>query len=228
MSQDKKKLKILLVDDHKLVRTGIRYTLEGSNIQNEIERIDEAENGEMAVKMNFVSNYDLIFMDINMPVQDGIKTTAEIKEQNRDAKIIALSMINDQFEIRSMLKAGASGYLLKDTGSEVLEACVRKVLDGGNYFSNDVALTLMEPNTLGLLDTGRLKHGSLKIDESGLTKRELEVITLIAKEYTNEEISEQLSLSKRTVDSHRQNILRKTDAKNTAGLIKYAFRLGII
>ena len=228
MTQNRKKLRVLLVDDHKLVRTGIRFTLEQSNIREEIERIDEAENGEMALKMDFLSSYDLIFMDINMPFKDGIKTTAEIKSQNKDAKIIALSMINDQFEIRSMLKAGASGYLLKDTGSEVLEACVRKVLDGGNYFSNDVALTLMEPSNLDLMDADRLKPGSLKFKESGLTKRELEVLTLIAKEYTNEEISDRLSLSKRTVDSHRQNILRKTDAKNTAGLIKFAFRLGII
>ena len=163
-----------------------------------------------------------------MPIQDGILTTAEIKEQNRNAKIIALSMINDQFEIRSMLKAGASGYLLKDTGSEVLEACVRKVLSGGNYFSNDVALTLMEPNNIGLLNSDRIKHGSVKVQESGLTKREIEVLTLISKEFTNEEIGDKLSLSKRTVDSHRQNILRKSEAKNTAGLIKYAFRLGII
>ncbi|MCH2235029.1 MAG: response regulator transcription factor [Crocinitomicaceae bacterium] len=228
MTQNRKKILVLLVDDHKLVRTGIRFTLEQSNIREEIDRIDEAENGEMAVKMDFLSNYDLIFMDINMPFKDGIKTTAEIKNQNKNAKIIALSMINDQFEIRSMLKAGASGYLLKDTGSEVLEACVRKVLDGGNYFSNDVALTLMEPSNLDLMDADRLKPGSLKLKESGLTKRELEVLTLIAKEYTNEEISDKLSLSKRTVDSHRQNILRKTDAKNTAGLIKFAFRLGII
>jgi DNA-binding NarL/FixJ family response regulator len=228
MKSQNNKLKILLVDDHKLVRTGIRYTLEASNLKDSIERIDEAENGEMAVKMDYISSYDLVFMDINMPVKDGIKATEEIKEQNNSAKIIALSMINDQFEIRSMLKAGASGYLLKDTGSEVLEACVRKVLDGGNYFSNDVALTLMEPNNIGLLNSSRIKHGSLKLKESGLTKRELEVLTLIAKEFTNEEIGEQLTLSKRTVDSHRQNIMRKTDAKNTAGLIKYAFKLGII
>ena len=135
--------------------------------------------------------------------------------------------INDQFEIKSMMKAGASGYLLKDTGTEILEECVRKVLNGGKYFSSDVALTLME-STTDESRRDRIRHQSISREESGLTEREFQVLSLIAREFTNEEIANDLGLSKRTVDSHRQNILRKTNAKNTAGLIKFAFRLGII
>jgi len=222
-----KKLKILLVDDHKLVRTGIKYSLENSGLVDEIERIDEAENGNQGISMNFVSNYDLIFMDINMPGKDGITSTKEIIEKHPETKVIALSMINDQFEIKSMMKAGASGYLLKDTGTEILEECVRKVLNGGKYFSSDVALTLME-SAPDESRRDRIRHQSISREESGLTERELQVLSLIAREFTNEEIANDLGLSKRTVDSHRQNILRKTNAKNTAGLIKFAFRLGII
>lgn len=223
-----KKLKVLLVDDHKLVRTGIRYSIENSGLSERIERIDEAENGNEGISMNFVSNYDLIFMDINMPGKDGISATKEIIKQFPESRIIALSMINDQFEIKSMMKAGASGYLLKDTGSEILEECIKKVLNGGKYFSNDVALTLMEPAVSNSGDAAKIRHQSISREESGLTQREYEVLSLIAREFTNEEIASDLGLSKRTVDSHRQNILRKTNAKNTAGLIKYAFRLGII
>lgn len=220
------KIKILIADDHKLVRTGIRYTLNGGD-SDFIDRIDEVVNGKEAVERAKIFGYDIILMDINMPEMDGIKATAQIVKENSDAKIIALSMHSDDYEIRSMIKAGARGYLLKNTGSEVLSDAIKTVLEGGKYYSNEVALKLMEPYTG---DLSSEKSSSSRIDKRkiSLTRRELEVLKLIANEYTNEEIAKKFELSKRTIDSHRQNILSKLQVKNTAGLIKYAIRLGLV
>ncbi len=220
------KIKILIADDHKLVRTGIRYTLTGGENATLIDRIDEVVNGKEAVERAKIFTYDIILMDINMPELDGIKATAQILKENSEAKIIALSMHSDDYEIRSMIKAGAKGYLLKNTGSEVLGEAIKTILDGGKYYSNEVALKLMEPYTGDLSE----KRSPSRIDKRkiSLTRRELEVLRLIANEYTNEEIAQKFELSKRTIDSHRQNILSKLQVKNTAGLIKYAIRLGLV
>jgi DNA-binding NarL/FixJ family response regulator len=223
-----KKIKILLVDDHKLVRNGIKYTLETSRMAKRIDEIHEAVNGSEAVEFAKAIKYDLIFMDINMPLKDGISATKEIVKTDKFTKIIALSMFDEDFEIRSMIKAGAMGYLLKNTGTEVLEEAISTVLSGGNYYSNDVAVKLMAPYNENKLDEEKLKRHSISKNESVLSKRELEVLELIASEYTNDEISKKLNLSKRTVDSHRQNILNKLQVKNTAGLIKYAFKVGLV
>jgi DNA-binding NarL/FixJ family response regulator len=223
-----KKIKILLVDDHKLVRNGIKYTLESGGISNRISEIHEAVNGDEAVKRAIITNYDIIFMDINMPEKDGIKATKEIVRNDKFTKIIALSMFDEDFEIRSMIKAGASGYLLKNTGPEILEEAINTILEGRNYYSNDVAIKLMQPFSDSTLNQEKVKRSSVSKNENVLSKREMEVLTLISSELTNEEIGKKLNLSKRTVDSHRQNIINKLQVKNTAGLIKYAFKLGLI
>lgn len=223
-----KKIKILLVDDHKLVRNGIKYTLESGGISNRISEIHEAVNGDEAVKRAIITNYDIIFMDINMPDKDGIQATKEIVRNDKFTKIIALSMFDEDFEIRSMIKAGASGYLLKNTGPEILEEAINTILEGRNYYSNDVAIKLMQPFSDSTLNQEKVKRSSVSKNENVLSKREMEVLTLISSELTNEEIGKKLNLSKRTVDSHRQNIINKLQVKNTAGLIKYAFKLGLI
>ena len=220
-------IKILIVDDHKLVRTGIRYTLTASEYAHLIDRIDEVTNGKEAIERSKIFAYDIILMDINMPEMDGIKATAEIMREDEKANIIALSMHSDDYEIRSMIKAGAKGYLLKNTGSEVLAEAIRTVLDGGKYYSNEVALKLMEPFG-GENENNKASNASPDKRTVSLTRRELEVLRLIANEYTNEEIAKKFKLSKRTIDSHRQNILSKLQVKNTAGLIKYAIRLGLV
>lgn len=221
------KIKILIADDHKLVRTGIRYTLTGNEDADFIDRIDEVVNGAEAVEKMDIFFYDIILMDINMPEMDGIAATKEIVKKFPEAKIIALSMHSDDFEIRSMIKAGAKGYLLKNTGSEMLVEAIKTVMEGGKYYSNEVALKLMEPYSdaipLEALVTTRSDRRKIS-----LTRRELEVLKFIANEYTNEEIALKLEVSKRTIDSHRQNIMTKIQVKNTAGLIKYAIRLGLL
>lgn len=223
-----KKINILLVDDHKLVRNGIKYTLESGSIANRIERIDEAVNGTEAVQNCKAFNYDIVFMDINMPEMDGIIATKEILKEDKFVKIIAISMYNEDYEIRSMMTAGAVGYLLKNTGPEILDEAVKTILNGGNYYSNEVAIKLMAPPKKGYVEKERIIRKSVSVEDSRLTKREVQVLELIASEFTNEEIAAKLKVSKRTVDSHRQNIINKLQVKNTAGLIKYAFRIGII
>ncbi len=219
----KNSIKILIVDDHKLVRNGINYTLLHSNEVGFIDRIDEAINGSEAYELAMAFDYDIILMDINMPELDGIKATKKILKERPKSKIIAISMYNEDYEIRSMIRAGAEGYLLKNTGSEILNAAIKAVLEGSKYYSNEVALRLMEPKE----KMKRKKEMKLQ-NEAILTKREAEVLTLIANEMTNDEIGSELGLSKRTIDSHRQNIITKLHVKNTAGLIKYAIREGYV
>jgi DNA-binding NarL/FixJ family response regulator len=221
------KLKILIADDHKLVRTGIRYTLTVGDNVDFVERIDEVVNGKEALERSKIFSYDVILMDINMPEMDGIKATTAIMRENPLTKIIALSMHSDDFEIRSMIKAGAKGYLLKNTGSEVLADAIRTVMEGGKYYSNEVALKLMEPYN-GEPATEKKAPTRLDKRKISLTRREIDVLRMIANEYTNDEIAKKFDLSKRTIDSHRQNILSKLQVKNTAGLIKYAIKLGIV
>lgn len=223
-----KKIKILLVDDHKLVRSGVKYTLETGRTAYRIERIDEATNGDEAILKSKAVNYDIIFMDINMPGKDGIQTTKEILKNDKFTKVIAISMYNEDYEIRSMIKAGAAGYLLKNTGPEILDEAISTILNGGKYYSNDVAIKLMEPYNESVMQKERVNRDSISKEDSVLTKREMEILSLIAAELTNEEIAHKLKLSKRTIDSHRQNIINKLQVKNTAGLIKYAFKIGII
>jgi DNA-binding NarL/FixJ family response regulator len=222
------KISILLVDDHKLVRNGIRYTLESGKSSDLIGQIDEAVDGVEAVQRSKAFKYDIIFMDINMPEKDGIAATKEIVSADKSTKVIAISMYSEDFEIRSMIKAGAVGYLLKNTGPEILDEAIKTVMKGGNYYSNEVALKLLEPQGESTYEKEKVKRETEQSDDSKLTKRELQVLKLITSELTNEQIATKLKLSKRTVDSHRQNILNKIQVKNTAGLIKYAYKIGAV
>ena len=222
------KLKILIADDHKLVREGIKITLSQSNSLFEFERMDEASNGEEAVIKAEVFDYDLIFMDINMPVLDGIEATKRIKsDKKRENRIIALSMHSEEFQIKSMIKAGASGYILKNTGLEELNRAIKTVINGNKFYSNEVALKLLgdfkEDDDSSILSPSK---PVVKIAE--LSNREIQVLRLIASEFTNAEIAKKLKLSRRTIDSHRYNIVNKLHVKNTAGLIKFAIKNNLV
>jgi DNA-binding NarL/FixJ family response regulator len=218
-------LKVLIADDHKIVRVGIRYTLESSNSAGFIAKYDEASNGYEAVQLASVYLYDIIFLDINMPEMDGITAARQIMSTTKNRNIIAISMHDEEYQVREMMNAGVRGYLLKNTGPEILNAAIDAVLKGGHYFSNEVALKLMQlsgsPKTPGALTQNDR-------NEVKLSKREIEILVMIANEQTNEEIAQTLSLSKRTVDSHRQNMINKLNLKNTAGLIKYAIKNNLV
>lgn len=211
-------IKILLADDHKIVRDGIKLMLE-PHVGLDIEA--EAGNGKEVLEILEETVIDLIIMDINMPEMDGITATKHVKEKYSDVKVLALTMSNDDLHIRQMIQAGASGYIMKSAGRSELKEAVNAIMKGKHYFSDEATHSIM-------MDLVKGKGKSSSSDPVHITDRELEILELIVKEHTNQEIGEKLFISPRTVDAHRRNLLQKTGARNTAGLVKYAFQHNII
>lgn len=206
-------LKIYLVDDHQMLIDGLKALLSG---EENISIVGENTNPKTALKEIKEYRPDIVLTDINMPEMDGIELTKEVKKFNPDIKLIALSMFGERGTISDMIKAGVSAYILKNTGKQELLKAIDKVSSGGSFFSDEVSEEMMRP-----LDPSELK-------EISLSPREIEVIELIAKEYTNAKIAETLFISERTVETHRKNIFRKTDTKGVIGLLKYCVERRII
>ena len=207
------KTKILLVDDHKMIREGIKSFLEEND---QIEIVGEAKNGVEALQVYESKEVDVVITDILMPVMDGIELTQKIIEGDKDAKILALTMLNESQHIRQMMKSGALGYLLKNCTEEQLSDGIKTVLQGNKYYSSEVTEILMNAENPNLTPKTRLTV------EIPLTTREKEVLHLICREYSNKEISDELFIGMRTVDAHKRNLLEKTGCKNVAGLVVYA------
>ncbi|MEM6359690.1 MAG: response regulator transcription factor [Bacteroidota bacterium] len=207
--------KIAIVDDHKIVRDGIKLYLENDN---EYNIVGEAHNGPDAVNLLNKEHVDLVFMDINMDGMDGIETTRYLIKDHPDLKIIALTMHNDYQHIKAMMDAGASGYLLKNCDEKELKRAISSVMEDDVYYSKEVAQTVM--NNLAR------KKAKSRSDElaTPLTPREKEVYELILDECSNQEIADKLFISVRTVEVHKRNLLEKTGAKNTTGLVLYAVK----
>lgn len=211
-------IKILLVDDHDIIRDGIRALLED---EVGFKIVAEAENGIKALEAcKEHEDLDIIIMDISMPEMNGIKATEKIKEDYPDIKVLALTMMDEDQHIRQMIEAGASGYILKSSDREELVTAITRILDGSHYFSEDAAYNVM-------MDIVKNADKPDK-ETSELTERELEVLELIVKEMTNQQIADKLFISIRTVDAHRRNLLQKTGAKNTAGLVTYAVKNNLV
>lgn len=176
------------------------------------------ENTSAKVALKEVGEYrpDIVLTDINMPEMDGIELTREIKKQQPEVKVIALSMYGERETISDMLKAGVSAYILKNTGKQELLKAIEKVASGGTFFSDEVSAEMMRT------------YPEQAAKEISLSQREIEVIELIAQEYTNAKIAEALFISERTVETHRKNIFRKTDTKSVIGLLKYCVDKRII
>lgn len=206
-------IKILLVDDHKMIREGIKSFLDEGEA---FEVVLEAENGVYALEKYDESKVDLVITDILMPEMDGIELTGELVKMNPEVKIIALTMLNENHHIKQMLKAGVSGYLLKNCSEEELFKSIEAVMSGNKFYSEEVTDIIM--NDL----SGDKKPKQRLSMEIPLTSRELEVLHLICKEYSNKEISDELFIGMRTVDAHKRNLLEKTGCKNVAGLVVYA------
>ncbi len=208
-----KNIKVLLVDDHNIVKQGLRAILESGGI----EVVDEASNGQEAIdKLKAGLKIDLAILDINMPVMNGIQAAEIISKDFSELKILALTMLNEEYHIRKMLKAGADGYILKNSGKDELLNAVETICEGEHYFSKEATNVIM----MDMMNGG---EGSETVtEEVYLTEREKDIIQLIAQEYTNAEIAEKLFISVRTVDAHRRNLLQKIGARNTAGLVVYA------
>ena len=211
--------RVLLVDDHQLIIDGLRGFIE-TNAAYLV--VGEANTGAEAVRLAGVLNPHVILMDIEMPEMSGIQACQEIKKIKPDAKIIIVSMHHEKQLIKKLIDQGADGYLLKNsTQREVMDA-IEKVLKNQSYFSQDVTLSLLDKsNSVG---TGR----DLSLPISQLTEREIEILKLVAQGMTNKEIGDTLDISHRTVDTHRTNLMKKLDVTNVAGLIRFAFKNGLI
>lgn len=205
-------IKMLLVDDHEIVRDGLKTLMES---QHGVDIVAEAENGVAALEACKNHEIDLVIMDINMPEKDGIQATRSIKEQFPNIKILALTMSDNDVHIRKMIEAGASGYILKNAGREELKKAIEALMNDRHYFSDSATQSVMMEL---VRNKGKTRSGALV----QITERELEVLEFIVKEHTNQEIAEKLFISVRTVDAHRRNLLQKTGARNTAGLVRYA------
>lgn len=208
-------IKLLVVDDHKLVREGIDAMLRNNK---RLQIVAEAENGQQALELLQLRSVDVALMDINMTGMDGIEATKAIVKNFPKVKVLGISMHNDDVSIIAMLKAGASGYILKNSDKNTLQKAIAEVYAGKTFFPPDVAEIVMKHHLK------KKRHSSPK---EVLTNREKEVLYWIAEGLTNAEIADKLIISKRTVDSHRSNLLEKLNAKNTAALVKYAVKYGI-
>jgi DNA-binding NarL/FixJ family response regulator len=203
---------ILLVDDHQIVVNGLKSLLAQ---KPEYLVKGEALNGAEALAVLAVLKIDLVLMDIDMPVMNGIEATKEIKKQFPEVKIIMLTMHDEKAMIKSMLDLGADGYLLKNSSLSELHNAIQSVYLGKQFLSDDVNSALMAPD----ID----KSGAL----SELTDREIEIIKLIAEGMSNKEIGDKLFISHRTVDTHRTNLMNKLGLHNVAGIVRFAISNGL-
>jgi len=199
----------MVVDDHQLLIDGIKMTLSD---QHEIIVVAEANNGQEALEKLHQESVDVVLMDINMPVMDGLDCTLKIKEQFPAVRVIALSQYPEKRFVRNMVKNGASGYLLKDTSKNELIDAISTVHHGGTYL--DDRLSNIFPPESSQKESNKLFPR--------LTQRELEILRLISMEYSSYEIAEKLIISFHTVETHRANLMLKAGARNTAGLMRWA------
>jgi DNA-binding NarL/FixJ family response regulator len=219
MNDSPRIVNLLIIDDHKMIRDGISVMLNSLRKFYEFN-ITEAESGEEAIKVVSKADFDVVIIDYRLPGMTGAETVQNILKYKPGMRILALSNYDELAYIQSMLSAGAMGYILKNIDPTQLHSAIKTVLDNKQYYSNEVAIKLIDGHTQGLAKP--------PVQRNRLTRRELEVLRLIAMEMTNEEIARQLSVGKRTIDTHRQNLLQKLHAKNTVGLTKAAYELNLI
>lgn len=213
------KLRILLSDDHTLVRQGIRKILE-ENVEWEV--VGEASDGRDAVRQAETNHPDVAVLDIGMPLLNGIEATRQIVRRCPDVRVLILSMHSDEGYIIQALKAGATGYLLKDSVDTDLIRGVAAVASGKSFFSPAVAKVMLDDYVRHLADKGIADRFE------SLSQREREIFQLIAEGHSNKEIAELLSVSPATIETHRAHVLQKLDVHNTAELVLYAVRRGVI
>jgi two-component system response regulator NreC len=214
-----KKLRVLLADDHGVVRKGLRFLLES---EPDIEVVGEAADGRQAVDMAAELDPDVVVMDIAMPRLNGIDATGQIVKKNPEAGVIMLSMYSDEEYLVRTLTAGARGYLLKDSAETDLVQAVHSVSNGKPFFSPAITKTLLEDYVR------RLQQRGLTDSYDLLSDREKEVLQLLAEGKTNKEAATVLNLSTYTVETHRTHIMQKLNLHNTAEIVLYAVRKKII
>jgi two-component system, NarL family, response regulator NreC len=214
-----KKLRILLADDHIVMRTGLRALLER---QHNLEVVGESENGRETVELAASLRPDVVVMDVGMPVLNGIEATQTIVAECPTVAVVILSMHADESYVMRALKAGARGYLLKDSAAADLIGAIQAISQGKSFFSPKVSRILAEDYVRVLKQKGAVDTYDL------LTGREREILQLLAEGKANKEVATALNISPYTVETHRSHILQKLNLHNSAELVLYAVRKGII
>ena len=210
-------IRIILAEDHRITREGLVNLLQE---RSDMEVVGEAENGREAVKLANELSPDLVIMDVTMPDLNGIDATRIITSGSNNTKVIALSMYSDKQFVQGMIQAGASGYLLKDCAFEELVSAIQAVIQGDTYLSPGIAGIVVQ-DYLTKLTTDRSSADTV------LTNREREVLQLIAEGNSTKEIAARLSVSVKTVETHRRQIMEKLGIFSIAELTKYAIREGL-
>lgn len=205
-----------MVDDHELFRKGVIMVLR--KMEN-VEVVGEASNGKDFLALLNSRHANVVFMDIKMPLMNGIEATVEAISRWPELKIIALSMFGEEEYLHKMINAGAKGFLLKNSSIEEIERAIEIVIAGKNCYSNDL---------LGYFTNKFIDNNSVGDDSLKLTNREIEVLKLVAHGLTNIEIADKLFISKRTVDAHKANLISKTGSRNIVELLVYSIKNKIV
>lgn len=214
-----KRIKILLADDHRIFRDGIKSILSENDF---IEIVGEASGGGELLAMLKTSKPDIVIVDITMPGLSGIEVSRQISGLYPDVKIMILSMHTEEEFVVNSVKAGAKGYLPKDTSKEELLDAVKTIYEGGEYYSKLVSDNFMKSYLK------RIKTGQDLTENGDLTQRETEILRLCASGVSNKEIADRLFISTKTVDAHKNHIMHKLKLKNTAEMVLYAVKHKII
>lgn len=214
------KVKIIIADDHHLVRSGIIKIL---NEHESFEVISEAENGKVAIEKCEILKPDVLLLDLDMPVLNGLEAVPIIKKKMPDLKVGILTMHKEKFLVEKLIKLGVEGYLYKSSEPEDLIYGVTKIADGKHFYTSEVTENLVTSQPI-------FKQASKDqlVLLAHLSDREKEITKLIAEGFSNTEIGEKLFISSRTVDTHRANIMKKVEVKNLAGLIRFAIASRLI
>lgn len=212
-------IRVFLVDDHTIVRDGLRSVLTAEPL---LSVVGEAANGhELLAQLPTVAT-DVVLMDLNMPVLDGLATTHRLRKEYPQLRILILSMITHEQTIGELLMAGAHGYVLKNADKNEISAAIQTVAMGKRFLCSEVGLTVLEK--LLTVEANGVAHSAK--DPTRPTPREQEILQLVATGLTNQQIADKIFTSKRTVETHRQSLLDKTNSNNTPALIKYAMEQG--
>ncbi|WP_062053225.1 response regulator transcription factor [Aquimarina longa] len=208
---------LIIVDDHKMFLDGLLSILQSEKEYNILLTAKDGKHIAKYLQINPDEKIDLIITDISMPELDGIALNKIIKEQNKNIKTLIVSMHNDADKIDNLIEHGADGYVPKNAEKEELLKAITTILKGEKYFSKEIKDIYLEN-----------KFSKKQQEEVKLTQREIDVITLIAQEFTTQEIADQLFLSKHTIESYRKNLIAKLNVRNLAGLTKHALKMKYI
>jgi len=211
------KTKILIVDDHQLVLDGLKLIIDS---QEDLEFYGEAHDGQAAYEFVTENEVDIILMDLNMPILNGIEASKKIIKSKPSAKILILSMLSDTKLVQKLVKQGIKGYMLKNSGQDEIVSAINKIMSGQTYFDPHIIDLMMKSS-----NRSQVKKEGLC---PSLSRREKEILGLILEEMTSSEIAKKLFIGLGTVESHRRNMISKLGVRNTAGLVKAAYEYGLL